>query len=423
MADPYSGVAISGYNANPPDDDGSQTEANKVKWATIKSKITDPVKTRTDSMDTALTDAFAKVVGGSGVTSYSTSVTIAESDQGKLVRATVAGITLTTPDATDVDSPFVFAVLNDTSGDITLDGNGSQTIDGDASVTIPTGCGLFVFTDGTNWLTGGQNFPTPVVYPPIGQFSALVIKVTGNTGLTVAANAVTLTNGAGKTKTVAVASTVNMGTTGVDALIGGSGANGTITRSNFYHAWVIAKEDGTTKVVMCTSATADATFLAALANIDSGLYVYYGRYGEVRTASGSDQLLGTWQFGRKVRYKVGLAQCSALPIITSGSAGSVSSPTWVAQAITSFVPTTASFISLVLRISATSNNATMVAPNNSYGAYNSASNPPPMVLNCSGAILEESMSQDMMLESSNIYYASNASSGAVLFAAGWETNI
>lgn len=165
MADPYSGVPITGYNSNPPADDGSQTEANRVKWATIKTKLNDPVKTRTDDIDTALIAAFAKMIGGAGITSTSISYTVLSSDQGKLVRATSSGITITTPDATDVDAPFVFCLLNDSTGDITFDGSGSQTLDGDASITVPPNCGLTVFTDGTNWFTTGQNFQRTLIQP------------------------------------------------------------------------------------------------------------------------------------------------------------------------------------------------------------------------------------------------------------------
>lgn len=163
MADPYTPVSITGYNSNPPVDDGSQTEANRVKWSTIKTKITDPVKTRTDTMDTNIAAAFGKV--DSGVTSTAISYTVISTDQGKLVRATASGITITTPDATDVDSPFVFELLNDSSGDITLDGSGSQTVDGDASVTVPAGTGARVRTDGSNWFTGGQNFQRTLIVP------------------------------------------------------------------------------------------------------------------------------------------------------------------------------------------------------------------------------------------------------------------
>lgn len=163
MGELYSGVSISGYNSNPPDDDGSQTENNRVKWATTKDKIGDPLKDAHDDQETNLADAFGKIDGG--VTSYSTSTAVAESDQGKLVRASVAGITITTPDATDVGAPFVFGFLNDTTGDVTFDGHDTQTVDGQTSVVVPAGCGFRVRTNGSNWFTEGRNFQRTQVKP------------------------------------------------------------------------------------------------------------------------------------------------------------------------------------------------------------------------------------------------------------------
>jgi hypothetical protein len=155
MAAPYTSASISGYNSNPPSDDGSQTEANRLKWSTIKEKLPDPIKTLTETINTNVVAAFAKIIGGADVSTTGTSVTVTSADQGKLIRATAASITVTTPDATDVDSPFWFALLNSSSGTITLDGNGSQTVNGLASVTIPVGGGCLVATDGSNWFAVG----------------------------------------------------------------------------------------------------------------------------------------------------------------------------------------------------------------------------------------------------------------------------
>ena len=165
MGAPYSSQSVSNYNSNPPPDDGSQTEANRIKWATIKTKLSDPLNTFASAVNTAIGTAFGKIIGGAGVTSTSTSYQVLSTDQGKLVRASSSGITITTPDATDVGSPFVFGVLNDSTGDITLDGSGSQTIDGSSSVTLPANTGLLLFTDGSNWLSTGQNFQRTQIVP------------------------------------------------------------------------------------------------------------------------------------------------------------------------------------------------------------------------------------------------------------------
>lgn len=156
MAAPYSTVAISGYNSNPPADDGSTGASNRVDWSKVKTKIGDPVKTQAAAIDSALVTAFGKVLGGGGVTSTATDYTVQSTDQGKLVRFTGASGTVTTPDATDVTSPFVFGFVNNGTGSCTFDGNGSQTVDGVANFSVPVGSGFLCFTDGSNWFTTGR---------------------------------------------------------------------------------------------------------------------------------------------------------------------------------------------------------------------------------------------------------------------------
>ncbi len=163
MGSPYDSVSVTGYNSNPPSDDGAQTEANRGKWSTIKTKLGDPLNTAVAAINAAVLSAFGKV--GGGITSTGISYQIASTDQGKTIKVTAAGVTITTPDATDVTSPFKFKVLNLSSGDITLDGSGSQTVDSVASITIPSGAGVDVDTDSSNWFTGGQNFSRTQVIP------------------------------------------------------------------------------------------------------------------------------------------------------------------------------------------------------------------------------------------------------------------
>src|SRR5438105_1433934 len=114
MGTQYDPVSVTGYNANPPADDGSATEANRVKWATIKTKLADTIKVAVEAINTNVIAAFAKVDGG--VTSSSISYQVLATDQGKLVKITGSGgITVTTPDAATVLSPFVFELLNNSS--------------------------------------------------------------------------------------------------------------------------------------------------------------------------------------------------------------------------------------------------------------------------------------------------------------------
>lgn len=56
---PYSSVTISGYNASPPPDDGTQSAANQLAWEKHIEKIGDPIKTGVEGIDSATNAAFA----------------------------------------------------------------------------------------------------------------------------------------------------------------------------------------------------------------------------------------------------------------------------------------------------------------------------------------------------------------------------
>jgi len=155
MASPFTSATVTNYNANPPADDGSTTEANRVKWATIKTKLPDPIKTALEADITNTAAAFGKTFGSAGIGNTSISYQVLSTDQGRLIRATAASITITTPSATDVASPFCFAVVNNSSGSITVDGSGAQTVDGAASITLSSGQGAILHTDGSNWFSCG----------------------------------------------------------------------------------------------------------------------------------------------------------------------------------------------------------------------------------------------------------------------------
>jgi hypothetical protein len=410
MGSPFVATTVTNYNSNPPSDDGSQTAANRVQWSTQKTKLSDPLKTAFDTSETATQTAFGKIIGGAGVTTTAVSYAVTASDQGKLVNATVASITITTPDATVVGSPFVFSLLNSSSGSITFDGSGSQTIDGSDAIVIPPGCGVIVYTDGANWNTTGQNFPA--VVPAV--YKNLSIKVASNTTVTVAADFIVTTNGSNY-KSTALSSTINLGTTGANAL-----DTGTIAVSTWYAIWAIAKADGTTAGLASTSFTAPT--------MPTG-YTFKARVGWVRTASGSAQLHGTWQFGRVVQYVIGLAQTLNIPNIANGTAGSysVTSPTLAAASIVSVVPTTASVITVTATQSygGLSPASILVAPNTSWGGANngpngSGANVYPIWLQ--GGQLQGSVTTRMLLETTSIAWASSAAGGGIS-CLGWEDNI
>ncbi len=58
---PYTSQAISGYNSNPPADDGSKTDTNRVQWSKHIAKIGDPVRVLAQDIDAAAI-AFGNVL-------------------------------------------------------------------------------------------------------------------------------------------------------------------------------------------------------------------------------------------------------------------------------------------------------------------------------------------------------------------------
>lgn len=165
MGDPFTDVTVSNYNLNPPPDDGSESSANEITWAKHKTKLADPLKTAIESLNTNIGGAVDKLIGGAGVTTVSANTTLSAANQGQLIVSDTASITITTPTAATVGSPFVFAFLNNSSGDNTIDGASSETIDGAATITVPPGRGLVLFTNGTNWFTTGQNYLLTQIVP------------------------------------------------------------------------------------------------------------------------------------------------------------------------------------------------------------------------------------------------------------------
>lgn len=59
----YNQVTITGYNANPPEDDGTQATSNEVSWSKHKTKLGDPLKTAIEAIDSNVASAFTAVEG------------------------------------------------------------------------------------------------------------------------------------------------------------------------------------------------------------------------------------------------------------------------------------------------------------------------------------------------------------------------
>lgn len=145
----YSKPSISGYNASPPADDGSEVAANEIKWATHKDKLGDPLKTYADAVNDAV-EAMAASFGT--VTDQDIGKTATTINQGGLVQrlvdsyATQSGITTafpvdgTVPQSTEGDEILSVAITPNASANrIKV----QAIVHGAPSSTIAWGAALF----------------------------------------------------------------------------------------------------------------------------------------------------------------------------------------------------------------------------------------------------------------------------------------
>lgn len=152
MANPYTSVSISGYNATPPSDDGTVADSNKVNWSKHKDKLGDPVKTLAESMDTNILAAFVKRFGNT-VTALAGDHTLVAGNEGAVLSFTGTR-TLTLMAAATATSGFIFAAQRAGTGDITITPDGSETIDGAANLVLTDQhTSAILITDGSNWIT------------------------------------------------------------------------------------------------------------------------------------------------------------------------------------------------------------------------------------------------------------------------------
>lgn len=247
--------------------------------------------------------------------------------------------------------------------------------------------------------------------PVAGSFSGLKVSTTGlNAAVSVSAGQLILARVDGE---VYRASNVALSISGSAAGINGLDT-GLLAASTWYSVWVVS--DGVNiSGVLSLSATAPS--------LPAG-YSYKARVGWIRTdASANKYPLSTLQCGNRAQYVLAGGNVSNLPILAAGAGGNISTPVYVAVAVSAFVPPTASAITLSLTSGGGTPNSAMAAPNARYGALNSLSNPAPLVTGLgSGSNARVTVSGEFVLESSSIYYVSDTAQG-VLFVGGWVDNL
>ena len=167
MGTKYSTILVGGdvpdYNANPPTDDGSQTEANRVKYSTITSDLTAPLHTGIVQMD-------GKLVAhtNEGPDTEAGNVTLTTADHNKVLECS-GTITVSLPNPSG-NTGFQCTVKNAGAGVITVDVDGGANIDGAASITLAAGAAnkVYVNNAGTAYfsVTGagiGDGFASGVI--------------------------------------------------------------------------------------------------------------------------------------------------------------------------------------------------------------------------------------------------------------------
>lgn len=241
-----------------------------------------------------------------------------------------------------------------------------------------------------------------------GSHSNLRGSATGTTAIaSITADSVCVKNSSGQQKV--------LNSVSISPSIAASGVNGLDTgvsaASTWYYVWVIW--NGTT--------TAGLISLSSTAPTMPVGYTHKARVSEFRTdATGNKFPLKFTQSGNNFQWVLG-GNVVNVPVIITGTAGSIAgSPAgWVAASVAAAVSPIATAISLFLGNSLNSGTA-IAAPNALFGGV--GGNPSTPLIISGGVSAPTCVAKRFLLESANVYYASNVVS-ATLNCLGWESNL
>lgn len=174
MGTAYGSVSVSGYNASPPPDDGTQSAANQVKWATIKAKLPDPLKTAIEAIDAGLVTAFDY-----SVVSKSANYTTTAADHMRTVDTT-GTTTISLGDAATMGAKYITRVKNSGSGEVTVSrATGGDTLDGATKdLTLAPGQSVICGVSGSGYITHNGNSP---IYDHTDPSKSVAFDVSGVT--------------------------------------------------------------------------------------------------------------------------------------------------------------------------------------------------------------------------------------------------
>jgi hypothetical protein len=147
MGAKYTTNASSGYNSSPPADDGSQVASNLVKWSTQKTKLTDPLKTFIEEVNTDLVAAFD--YAPRRITSSDSLVSGDHMRTVEIGPSVSSSITVTLADAATMTNVYRVFIKNSGSVQCTIArATAGDTIDGAAAnITIPAGASYCLTTN------------------------------------------------------------------------------------------------------------------------------------------------------------------------------------------------------------------------------------------------------------------------------------
>ncbi len=136
MGTKYATILVGGvvqtYNDNPPADDGSQTEANRIKFATVTSDLTAPLHSAIISMDDKLVDHVDE-----GPTAISGNTTTTADQHNQVLEHTGTGtISLLNPSG---NVGYQVTIKNAGTDTATLQVDGGANIDGVSSLSLSPG--------------------------------------------------------------------------------------------------------------------------------------------------------------------------------------------------------------------------------------------------------------------------------------------
>lgn len=288
------------------------------------------------------------------------------------------------------------------------------------SLPAPTGAlsltdtiAQFVQSDGDEREVTLQQVATTIGFaatalPPAGARRGLKIITTSVAAGTITAAELVLEDATGFThRATGVNVSYSIATTGANGL-----DTGTEAASTWYYEWVIYNPTSNTVASLLSLSSTAPTMPAG--------YTFKARVGAIyNDATGN--LRFKIQYDRRAQIVVGTNPVKTPIMASGGPIGSVSTPTWVAVAIGSFVPPTAAEIQVTAFKG--DDNLLILAPNPNYGSQTDQTNPPFLSKHRDDSNIDcEAEAVSMVIESTNIYWAV-LGGNCSLAANGWTDNL